>query len=157
MKDYDINIGTLAIIPLDEDSTKIIEVDNEFVVKENSMKIIDNSCKYFGSSYNGRLAGTKNMIGVNYKAPIVIEDSKSIIFFPISSPRLNECLWISFKNVESYEKIVEENKTKVKFISGLTLTLPISHFSFSNQLLRSSRLENVLNLRKNRLNYCKKD
>ena len=72
MKDYDINAGTLAIIPLDEDSTKIVEVDNEFVVRENSMKIIDNSCMYFGSSYDGRLAGTKNMIGVNYKAPIVI-------------------------------------------------------------------------------------
>lgn len=152
MKDYDINVGTLAIIPLDEDSTKIVEVDNEFVVKENSMKIIDNSCRYFGSSYGGRLAGTKDMIGVNYKAPIVIEDSKSIIFFPLSSPRSDECFWISFKNVESYEKVPDENKTIVKFTSGLTLTLPISHFSFSNQLLRSSRLENVLNLRKNRLN-----
>lgn len=152
MKDYDINAGTLAIIPLDEDSTKIVEVDNEFVVKENSMKIIDNSCRYFGSSYDGRLAGTKNMIGVNYKAPIVIEDSKSIIFFPLSSPRSDECFWISFKNVESYEKVPDQNKTIVKFTSGLTLTLPISHFSFSNQLLRSSRLENVLNLRKNRLN-----
>ena len=152
MKDYDINAGTLAIIPLDEDSTKIVEVDNEFVVRENSMKIIDNSCRYFGSSYDGRLAGTKNMIGVNYKAPIVIEDSKSIIFFPLSSPRSYECFWISFKNVESYEKVPDQNKTIVKFTSGLTLTLPISHFSFSNQLLRSSRLENVLNLRKNRLN-----
>lgn len=151
MKDYDINMGTLAIIPIDEESTKIIEIDDEFVVKENSMKIIDRSCRYFGSSYNGRLAGTKHMIGVNYKAPIVIEDSKSIIFFPISSPRLHECLWISFKNIESYEKVVDENKTLVKFNSGYTLVLPISHFSFSNQLLRSSRLENVLNLRKNRL------
>ncbi len=151
MKDYDINTGTLAIIPIDENSTRIVEVDNDFIVMENSMKIIDKSCKYFGSSYNGRLAGTKNMIGVNYKAPIVIEDSKSIIFFPISSPRLNECLWISFKNIESYERVVNENKTLVKFNSGYTLTLPISHFSFSNQLLRSSRLENVLNLRKNRL------
>ena len=151
MEQYDINMGTLAIIPIDEDSTRIIEVDNDFIVKENSLKIIDNSCKFFGSSYKGRLEGTKNMIGVNYKAPIVIEDSKNIIFFPISSPRLHECFWISFKNIESYHKVLESNKTLVKFNCGYTLELPISHFSFSNQLLRSSRLENVLNLRKNRL------
>ena len=109
MEQYDINMGTLAIIPIDEDSTKIIEVDNEFIVKENSLKIIDNSCKFFGSSYKGRLEGTKNMIGVNYKAPIVIEDSKNIIFFPISSPRLHECFWISFKNIESYHKVLKKS------------------------------------------------
>lgn len=157
MKDYDINMNTLAIIPIDDNSTRIIEYDDEFVVKENSMRIIDNSCKYFGSSYSGRLAGTKDMIGVNYKAPIVVEDSMSIIFFPISSPRLHECLWISFKNIESYFKVVDENKTIVKFCSGYSLKLPISHFSFSNQLLRASRLENILNLRKNRLEIKKKD
>ena len=151
MKDYDINTSTLAIIPINSNLTKVVEYNEEFYVHENSMKIIDNSCRYFGSSYNGRLAGTKSMIGVNYKAPIVIEDSKNIIFFPISSPRLHECLWISFKNVESYYKIVDENKTVVNFCSGYSITLPISHFSFSNQLLRSSRLENVLNLRKNKL------
>ena len=91
------------------------------------------------------------MIGVTYKAPIIVEDSSNLIMFPISSPRLSECLWISFKNVESYSKVLSENKTLVKFTSGYTIKLPISHYSFSNQLLRSSRLENVLNLRKKRL------
>lgn len=151
MKDYEINNETVAVIPVDEKLTKVVEKNEEFFVMENSMEIIDNSCKYFGSNYCGRLEGTKNLIGVTYKAPIVVEDSYGIIFFPISSPRLKECLWISFKNVESYSKLEDQNKTMVKFTSGYVMELPISHFSFSNQLLRSSRLENVLKLRKNRL------
>ena len=151
MKEYEINSGTVAVIPIDDNSTKIVELEQEFVVMENSMKIIDNSCKYFGSNYNGRLEGTKNMIGVSYKAPIIVEDSSSLIIFPISSPRLNECLWISFKNVQSYYNLKNKNETLVKFVSGITLELPISYFSFSNQLLRSSRLEKELNLRKKSL------
>ena len=151
MNSYEINNDTLAVIPIDENYTKIIENNEEFMVMENSMDIIDNSCKFFGSTYSGRLEGTKSLIGVTYKAPIVIEDSCSIIFFPISSPRLSDCLWISFKNVDSYKKIEEDNSILLKFVSGYTIKLPISYFSFSNQILRSSRLENTLKIRKKHL------
>ena len=38
---------------------------------------MDDSCKYFGSSYQGRYEGTKNLIGMNYKLPIIIEESRA--------------------------------------------------------------------------------
>lgn len=147
LNSYEINICTLALIPLKNNITKVIEEQEEYLVKKRTTEIIDDSCKYFGSSYNGRHAGTKNLIGVNYKSPIVIEESNEIIFFPTSSPRFNDCCWLSLKNIEKYLK--EENSTKIIFKSGKEIDIKISYGSFKNQILRSTLLESVLRNRKN--------
>ena len=83
---------------------KLIEKTKTFVVDLTPMKIIENSCAYFGSSYQGRFLGTKNLIGISHKAPIIIEESREIIFFPTNSPRIYECAWISLKNLQNYKK-----------------------------------------------------
>ena len=67
------------------------------------MNIIKRSCEYFGSSYNGRHEGTKKLIGISHKAPIIIEESKNLIYFPTSSPRLLDCVWIGLNNIKDYE------------------------------------------------------
>ena len=87
------------------------------------------------------------MIGGTYKLPIVIEESRDIIFFPTSSPRLNECCWISLNNLVDYEKA--DKYSLVRFKNGTVLNTDISIFSLENQVLRASRLENVLRKRKN--------
>ena len=111
------------------------------------MKIIDSSCKYFGSSYQGRFIGTKNLIGVSHKAPIIIEETKEIIFFPTNSPRLDNCAWLSLKHLQNYKK--SNNNSVITFNSGYLLNLDISYGSLDNQVLRATRLESVLRLRKN--------
>ena len=73
---YEINDDTLAILPIGDDKSKVIEKNKSFIVNASPLKIIDKSCKYFGSSYQGRFSGTKSLIGVSYKAPIIIEESK---------------------------------------------------------------------------------
>ena len=60
MNSYEINNDTLAILPLNEYKSKVIEKTKTFVVDLTPMKIIENSCAYFGSSYQGRFLGTKN-------------------------------------------------------------------------------------------------
>ena len=148
MDTYEINDDTLAIIPVGEYKSKIIEKDRTFMVEIPPMKIIQDSCEYFGSSYEGRYLGTKNLIGISHKAPIIIEESKEIIFFPTSSPRLYECAWISLKNVANYRKDV--GNTLIVFNNGNLLNIDISYHSLDNQVLRATRLESVLRLRKNK-------
>lgn len=147
MDDYEINDDTLAIIPLDEYKSKIIEKTRTFIVNQTPMKIIDNSCQYFGSSYQGRFLGTKNLIGISHKAPIIIEESKEIIFFPTSSPRLYSCAWISLNNLQNYKR--NNKNTMIIFNNGHLLNLKISYGMLDNQVLRATRLESVLRLRKN--------
>jgi competence protein ComK len=144
---YEINNDTLAIIPITNYKSKIIERERSFEVDMTPMQIIDNSCQFFGSSYQGRFSGTKKLIGVSHKAPIIIEESKEIIFFPTNSPRLYECCWISLKNINDYKR--SNDNSIVVFNTGHLLELDISYGSLDNQILRAARLESVLRKRKN--------
>lgn len=143
MQEYEINLDTLAVIPINSEATRVIEREGEFIVKSNSMKIIDAGCRFFGSTYQGRSEGTKSMIGVNYKAPIIIEETKPIIFFPTISPRLAACSWISFKEIEKCTK-KSEKETTILFKNGVEVALNMPYKSLQNQILRSSYLNSTL-------------
>lgn len=146
MELYEINSKTLAVIPINKYQSKIIEEEETYIIEKNPISIIDHSCRYFGSSYIGRHEGTKSMIGINYKSPILIEESSNIIFFPTCSTRLDNCYWISLNKIKEYKK---DNKTaKVIFKNGYELKLDISYGSLENQILRSTLLESVLRNRK---------
>jgi len=145
--DYEINSSTLAVISIDDSSCKVLEEEAEYIINKPSYVVIDDSCKYFGSSYKGRYEGTKNLIGMNYKLPIIIEESRNIIFFPTTSPKLQDCFWISLNNISDY--FLESGNVYVCFKNGYKLKINISFFALENQILRSSRLESVLRHRKN--------
>lgn len=143
---YEISKNTFAIIPIDSNKSEVIEDNGCFIINRNSTKIVDDSCKYFGSSLSGRHEGTKNLIGVNYKSPIIIEETAEIIFFPTNSPRITECTWISLNNLEEYKK--NNGKTMLLFRNGKTIDVDVSFNSLENQVLRSTRLEAMLRKRK---------
>ncbi len=147
LETYEITRNTLAVIPINSSKCQIIETDNTFVINKSSIKIIDDSCKFFGSSLSGRHEGTKNLIGVNYKSPIIIEETSEMIFFPTNSPRIADCAWISLNNIEDYGQ--KNGKTQICFKNGRTLDVNVSFASFENQVLRSTRLESILRKRKN--------
>lgn len=147
LDNYEINVNNLAIIPIDSKKSKVIELENDFLVKRKTTEIIDYSCKYFGSSYLGRQEGTKNLIGFNYKSPIVIEETREIIFFPTSSPRYPNCFWISLNNINNYKKY--NNISKIIFNNNNEIIIDISYESLQNQILRATMLESVLRKRKN--------
>ena len=143
---YEINSSTLAIVPITEGISKIIEEDNVFTVSKSPTEIIDDSCKYFGSSYQGRFEGTKRLTGINYKSPIIIEETRNIIFFPTSSPRFHNCTWVALNQIDNFEKM--KNNSVITFKSGQLLKLEISYGSLENQILRATRLESILKKRK---------
>ena len=146
MKNYEINSNTIAIIPIAYKQSKVIEEDQEIIVNQDPFSIINHSCAYFGSSYQGRHSGTKNLIGVTHKSPIIIEETKELIFFPTTSPRLEKCAWFNYKKLSAYFN--QNNKTLITMNNGYNLELDISYGIIDNQILRSSYLESILRQRK---------
>ena len=146
MNSYNINNNTIALIPIKNRCTKVIEENDTFLVNMNPMKIIERSCEFFGSSYLGRHIGTKVLTGIRYKSPIIIEESNNIIYFPTTSPRLLECIWISLNHIDKYIK--KEDKSLIYFINGEKLIINISYESFNNQYLRATKLEYIIRKRK---------
>lgn len=102
--EYEINKDTLAIISIKGENTKIYENRTQFTLKENAYNIINENCKNFGSLYNGRCDGTKYLIGISYKAPILIEETTCLIFFPTHSPKALNCIWINMNNLKRIER-----------------------------------------------------
>ena len=75
MNNYEINDETLAIIPKNNKITIVYEKYNCFIINQNIKDIINNSCKYYGSTFEGRKVASSSILKVNYKVPILIEES----------------------------------------------------------------------------------
>ena len=146
MENYEINNETMALIPLSKGKVKVLEYDEEFILDTNATQIMEDSCQYFGSSLEGRRKGTEVMIGVSYKAPIIVEETFELIFFPLSSSRYHDTPWISLKYVDKYYK--EGKNVVLEFLNGRKILLDVTFGIFDNQLLRATRLESALRGRK---------
>lgn len=142
LSDYEINAGTLCLIKESENITKIVEKDQEFYINQNIKKVVDNSCKNFGSSLEGRMAGTTKLTGIKYKTPIIISEYLSIILFPTASPNNEECQWLSLHNIKNYDK--NGTTTIVEFTTGKKVEIKESYFVMQNQITKAVRLDYFL-------------
>lgn len=145
---YEVSNGTLAIVPNEEFNSVIYEDDDRYIIEQTPFKIMEESCKYFGSTYEGRKDSAKEILGAEYKVPIVVEDSSNLVVFPTTSPQSSDCVWISLKRVKTFEKIDSCN-TKIIFDNNKELIVPCSYRSIENQVSRASRLDFILRKRKN--------
>ena len=146
MDSYEINKDTYAIMTIDDGISKIIEKDEEYFINKNSYEVMEDSCAYYGSSCEGRVKGTKNILGSNYKVPIIVEETNEIIFFPTEAASNANCIWLSLNNIKKYEKC--NGFTKVIFDSGKELIVKMSISSFETQILRANRLGSIIRKRR---------
>lgn len=146
MSEYYISKETCAIISLDDNSCEVIENDRRFVINRSCMGVINDSCVYFGSTYQGRVSASKAILKMNYKLPIIIEEYNGLIFFPTSSPRFDSCIWLNLSMISSYER--NDNDSRVVFKNGSILDLDISYYSLENQIFRATMLESLIRKRK---------
>lgn len=142
---YEINDKTVALYAM-TDKTRVYEEDKSFVVDMPATEIMEESCSYFGSSLEGRKKGTANLIGVSYKAPIIVEESNNMIFFPTSSPKIKTCSWLRSNRIDRF--YYKNNRLVVEFKNGSKILLNTSYDVINNQILRATRLEAVLHNRK---------
>ena len=124
---YEISRGTLAIVPNENEKSVVYEDGERYVVDQTPFNIMEESCMYFGSSYEGRKKGAKRILGAEYKVPIVVEDSDNLIVFPTTSPHSKDCAWISLKRVKDIKK-VDSSYTKIIFEKAIKFA-PFDNFN----------------------------
>lgn len=145
---YEINEKTLAIIPSEESKCKAIEFNKSYDLSKSSYRVIEHNCEYFGVSYKSRVESSSKLLKTKYKTPIIIEEISRLVFFPINSPIKNDALWINYNNILDYYSLKTKKKmTIVRFKNGMKMELPVSYYSFNNQFLKASRLNDVLSAR----------
>lgn len=146
MDNYEIGSSTLAIVPLGENISKVYEEETKYIVNKSSNSIIKENCEFYGSSYEGRCIGTKSLTGIKTKYPIIIEESRNIIFFPTSSIRTKQSTWIAVNKVKSINQ--KSYKSQIEFKNKEKLDLDISIYSLENQFVRATMLKSKLYERK---------
>lgn len=145
---YEFSKGTLAIVPNENESSLVYEDDDRYIIDQTPFKIMEESCKYFGSTYAGRKDSARSILGAEYKVPIIVEDSDNLIVFPTTSPQSTDCTWVSLKRIKSFVKIDSSN-TKIIFDNGKEIIVPCSYRTIENQVSRASRLDLIMRSRKN--------
>ena len=145
--EYEINEGTLAIIATKGAKSRVFEDTKEYIIDSTPFEIMDYSCRYYGSSFEGRKEGTKSILHVDYKVPIIVEGTNNLIFFPTTSPYLPGCSWISLKDIYSFKEI-KSSSTEITFNNGKKVLLPVSKRMIENQVSRASRLDLIMRNRK---------
>lgn len=146
---YEITYDTEIILPIDNKTSKVIESDDEYIIESNALKILEHSCEYFGSSLEGRKEGTKKILGITHKSPIIVEESRKIIFFPTNSPDRKDCAWINLEKIDKFYK-VDKKTSSILFKCGKVVNFNVSYGSLTNQILRATRLKFILDQRINK-------
>lgn len=147
MKDYEINAETLILIPMHNRKTKVVEINDSFIVNNSTLNIIKDSCMFFGCSYEGRKDAVKNLIGVDMKVPILLEESRNIIFFPTASCVKRNSIWISYQNLLKYIKF-NDFSTILYFQGKKKIKIDIKYNLIDNQVVRCLKLDTLLMKRK---------
>lgn len=146
--EYEITSSTLMLEYYDEDKTKVYEFNDEFIVNQNILNIIENSCNFYGSTFDGRVEASKKILSTNIKVPIVVEDVKKIILFPTKASYRVGCKWLAFNNIDKIEKINNKtNLTRVYFCNGSFQDLKISYEIIYRQFYNCMLLEKTLLMR----------
>ena len=137
---YKVNSDTFALVPSGYHSSQIIESDNSYIIDKSTFKVIEESCEYFGVNYKSRLDGSLKFVKSKYKAPIIVQETNRLIFFPITSPTRGNTTWISFNNIFEYKPYKNKKNTIVEFKNGFKMMLDVSYYSFNQQYLKASKI-----------------
>ena len=146
MEKYLINNKTIALLKL-KDKTLIINVDKTMVINKSINKVLNYNCNYYGSNKNGRLISAKYILNSKYKVPIIVDDNNNIILINLTSSRNTTCLYLVTNKIVDYDIIF--NKLKITCYQNITFYVNISKNILDNLLIKSIKLNNILNYRKN--------
>src|SRR5699024_1475720 len=129
-------------------ATYVLDEKQEYIIPTTPTKIIEQACRYYGSSLKGRVEGTKEVSEICYKPPIAINPSNGMFFFPTSSPRLKTCSWIAHSHILTLHPKEDQRTTEIIFKNGRKVIVLVTNVSITNQLQRSAQLryelENLL-------------
>ncbi len=143
MENYIINENTMAIIPYGKKKSIVYEQERFFIVKKTPNVIIRKSCIANGFSLEARYDLTFELTGYKYKAPIIVDETLGLVFFPTCSPRLKKVEWVALNHIKTFSDNRIRKSTYITFNNDKTIEFKESLNIMKNQILRATHLESV--------------
>ncbi len=141
---YVINTYTMMIQPMRYENklySRILQLDGELHSPLKPTELIKMSCLDNASSYEGRVYGSRYILGRYQKVPIAINAENQMYFFPTTSPDNTDCIWINPIHVDHISK-QDNKKILVRFHNNQTIEISVSQHVFINQMHKTMTLRN---------------
>ncbi|HLS20767.1 MAG TPA: competence protein ComK [Bacillota bacterium] len=149
-ENYELSSLTMLVTPQFDDFgnvyAKVIEEDQDIIIRKSPLQIIEVACEYFGSDLRGRQRATEVIANYTYKLPIAIEPYNNIYFFPTASPTTLTCSWLSHSHILRIYQL-SSKQSEIIFNNGRRYTLDVSKHSLTNQLHRTAQLRYLIEQR----------
>ena len=145
MKNYVLNGDVLCFTQdvENEENILVIEKKDRVNIKMDCFKFLKNSCSFYGHSYKMQRQFIIDNFNYYIKTPIVLSEYDMIIFFPTTSPKSKECIWIAYNNVERY--ISENDYTKIFFKGGKVINISAPYSTIDSQITKCIKIEKFIN------------
>lgn len=134
----EIGSNTVLIKNLKNGKSEILDFESDYEVSLSNRKLLDFTCKMFGSSLNGRLEYSREWLRCDYKLPILIDDVRNIILFPLHSIENPNNIWISFNVIEDYKRT--SKGIEILLVNGKKIKIAENYTIFENQYIRALQL-----------------
>ncbi|MEJ8778312.1 competence protein ComK [Pseudogracilibacillus sp. ICA-222130] len=118
--------------------SRIIESDQVYYSIHSLEALLNNACLKLGTSLEGRIDFTKEILKSNNKIPIPIDPDQCVFMFPTRSVKSPLLSYISYYQVADFEPY--EKNVKVIFKDDTTYIAPMTMKQFDIQLKRTSQL-----------------
>ncbi|MFJ8234233.1 competence protein ComK [Ureibacillus sp. NPDC094379] len=114
----------IAIVPFYDgtNATMIYTHQERFCLVEKAKEVMDNYCKLYGASIEGRKSATRDYLGYRKNAPVLVTPNDAA--FPLPSQYNNEEIWII--DLDFYIEELSPNKCKIVYPNDLSFIIPLS-------------------------------
>lgn len=106
------------------------------------MGVLETWANAYGCGLEGSRQAIKHTCGGRQKLPVLVDPFRQIYFFPTQSPTRSDCVWI---NASQIRRVVGEGlSTKILFVDGHAVCLPMGPRSIRHQLKRIERMRQTI-------------
>jgi|GEM_PF-1963477 len=122
--------------------TEITGIHKKSLVKCKPIDIIDFWCLSCGTSIEGSHNAFRHHLDITQKLPVLVNPVKMIFFFPTTSLRNSDCIWINSNQIKAIDSSAEN--AKILFHCGRSLQSDISVRSLKLQIKRCRDLSEII-------------
>jgi competence protein ComK len=153
LNDYIIHEYTMGILPYYSDHGELysIVLEQYRVVKValSPIKIMNDSCIFYGSDMDGRKASAHSIFAGKKMMPVLVSEKYKLCMIPVCSPYKPKCVWIAYQHV--LDVIDDNGQALILFTNHNKAKVELTKRTLQTKLGVAARLVSTYDLRYERI------
>lgn len=144
---------TMALIPQYTNTghlhCTVVGMFGENTVEENPLNVLNESCEYYGSSFDGRLKAAQQILEGKKNLPIMVSITLEYCMIPLASPMKKDTAWVSYRHIE---RIIPKGPNSIIIFSNhIKLEVNITKDVLEDRMNKAARLISTYHFRQKRM------